>query len=316
MDFLDALGVLRRRWYVVLTGFVVLIGAALVTVFVVPTTYQASGQLVLLLPAQSKVKESPENPYLNLAPGLNVVGSLIASTLTTKESQRNLEAAGFKAEYSVALNPETGPILEVSAKDSDPALAIATRDEVIRRLDAELLRIQTEADVPARQFISARPNGVTSVAEVLPGSKIRALAAIAGLGVSLTLFIAFVIDRQRSKEPKRTEAAARGRPRDQSDEDEAETLVRVLSIPAGKSLELADDTSSFTKSTVEDEVIDEQDAGGQHDVVRLQGPEGNGALKLAQSVGKQLPDEQERASESAQMADWEWQQPHWTSRRV
>lgn len=195
MDLIDAVRVMLRQWRVLAIGIVVVVLAAVAAIFVVPTRYQATGQLVMLLPPQSTGNATPTNPFLNLEPGLTITASLIAATLTTKDSARTLEAAGFSSEYTIALNPGNGPVLEISVEDTDGAMAVRTRDEVISRLDQELTRIQLAENAPQRQVIHARPNSVANVAEPLPGSKIRALAVIGALGAVLTLFIAFVRDR-------------------------------------------------------------------------------------------------------------------------
>ncbi|MFT4165245.1 MAG: hypothetical protein QM650_08380 [Microlunatus sp.] len=117
----------------------------------------------------------------------------------TKDAERSLEQAGYTSEYSVGMVPGAGPVLEIKAEDTDPVMAVRTRDEVIQRLEAELSRIQEEESAPKRQLIHARTNSTPEAADALPGSKIRALAAIGGLGVVTTFVVAFVIDRRRTK---------------------------------------------------------------------------------------------------------------------
>lgn len=197
MDFVESLRVLLRRWRVLLVGIIAIAAAAAGAIVAIPTNYQAAGQLVLLLPAQSTGAATPTNPYLNLEPGLTITASLIAATLSTKDAARSLETTGFTSEYSIGLNPGAGPILEISAEDNDPVMAVRTRDEVIKRLQEELARIQQAVNAPQRQLISARTNSMPNVAEALPGSKIRALAAIGGVGMVVTLLIAFMRDRTR-----------------------------------------------------------------------------------------------------------------------
>lgn len=197
MDFLDALRVLGRRWYFVLIGLILMAGASGIAIKVVPTMYEASGNLLLLLPADATGKLTPTNPYLNLEPGLTSTASLIAGTISTKDTRRAMKQAGFGSKYSVALNPGAGPLLVISAEDTNPTAAIRTRDELVRRLDAELKRIQDDENVVPRQFIHSRPNSVSQQAQALPGSKIRALAGITGLGVTLTLLFTFLFDRFR-----------------------------------------------------------------------------------------------------------------------
>jgi hypothetical protein len=206
MDFFDAVRVLGRRWLILLIGAVLMAAAAGVAISAVPTRYQAQGQLLLLLPPKASGATSPTNPYLNLSPGLNVTASLIASAATTPEAVRRMAHAGFEAEYAVALAPGVGPLLSISTEDSDPRMALSTRDEVIRRLNADLLRIQLEEKAPPSQLIHTRANGVNRAADPLSGSKIRALAAIGGLGAGLTLVCAFTVDRhkrRRHSSPKR-----------------------------------------------------------------------------------------------------------------
>lgn len=214
MFAMDAFRVLVRRWYIVLAGLVLTAITGAAALFVVPTEYQASGQVMLLLPPIASGVDTPSNPYLNLPPELTITASIIAGSVTTKDMQEEMVDSGFPSEYSVALNPGSGPTLLITTTDSDPGAAERTRDEVIDRLRAELERIQSEVDVPERQLITARTDSVGLGAEVLPGSKVRALAVIGALGVVLTLLVTFAVDRmlkgrdrrRRRRAPERTPA--------------------------------------------------------------------------------------------------------------
>jgi hypothetical protein len=196
MDFIDSLRVLGRRWRILLVGAALTLLAAGGAIILVPTNYQSAAQVVLLLPPRASSSKIPTNPYLNLDPGLTLTASLIASSLTTKAAERSVEDAGYTSDYTIGVTPDTGPLLEVSAEDTDPIMAVKTRDEVIRRLRGELLRMQSEAGAPSRQVISMSINSAPQQADPLPGSKIRALAAIGGVGIFLTLVVAFTRDRK------------------------------------------------------------------------------------------------------------------------
>jgi hypothetical protein len=202
----DVLGMLRRRWIVVLVGMVLVVGAMGAAYLKAPTSYQSTGQLLLLLPPQASGSDSPTNPYLNLDPGLATAAALIASTMNAPESQRAVAAAGHSAEYSIALSPETGPLLVITTEGADPQQAIGTRDEVIRRLQDELQRIQTEENAPRRQFIHTRTNGTFNEAEVLTGDRTRAVAAVGAAGLLLTLMVVVGWDRVQASRPRRTRA--------------------------------------------------------------------------------------------------------------
>jgi capsular polysaccharide biosynthesis protein len=232
MYLVDALRVLLRRWKIVVVGVVALIAAAGAVVHYVPTQYQATGQLLLVLPADATGKQTPTNPFLNLQTGLVTVASLAASSVMTKDESRSMVGAGYTSTYAAAVSPGNGPLIVITSKDSDPAEAVRTRDEVMRRIDQELAHLQSGVDVPPTQLITSRPIAVAAQADVLPGSKIRALTAAGGGIVLITLIVAFswegMVNRRRSAaadpptnvstlrtpepNPVRPSAAAQGQP--------------------------------------------------------------------------------------------------------
>src|SRR3954471_4306565 len=127
MDFLDFLRVLARRWYVVVAGIFAMVLTAVAVIVWVPTQYQSSGQLLLLLPPTASGKSTPTNPYLNLADGLTTTASLVSSQVSSKETHRQVVSRGYTGEYSVSVLPDAGPLIVVTATDSDPAKALRTR---------------------------------------------------------------------------------------------------------------------------------------------------------------------------------------------
>lgn len=195
MYLVDALSVLLRRWYIVLAGVLVLGGGVAAVVTYVPTTWQSSGQMLLLLPPQGSGTDEPVNPYLNLQAGLTTAASLVTGAVTAKDIEKEMEDAGFESEYAVAVVPGTGPLISVTTKDSDPDMATATREAVMAWIDSELLRIQEEVNVPKTQYMSATRSSVSRTAEALPGSKLRALAALFAVVALLTLVLTFGLDR-------------------------------------------------------------------------------------------------------------------------
>lgn len=213
MYLVDALTVLARRWYVVLVGVLVMAGGAAAAIAFVPTTYQSSGQMVLLLPPGASGADKPVNPYLNLQTGLTTAASLVAGAASTKDVAKEMDAKGLDAEYAVAVVPGTGPLIIVTAKDSDPGLATATRDAMMAWIDHELQRIQEEVDVPRAQYIRATRSSVSRTAEALPGSKLRALAAMVAVVGLLTLALTFGIDRLLLRRGARRAAARSQRTR-------------------------------------------------------------------------------------------------------
>lgn len=197
----DTVAMILRRWYIFLGGLLVIAVASVVALVVVPTQYQAFGQMLLLLsPDQG---EQPSNPYLNLQPGLSTTAVFISGAVTDKSTMESLAAAGLSKEYDVALNPGSGPLLAITVKDTNPDRAIATRDELIHLLNDELERIQTEEHVQPNQMIHSRSDNLPNQAEALPGSKLRAIAVLSIAGIVVTIIIAITVDRAAAARRKK-----------------------------------------------------------------------------------------------------------------
>jgi capsular polysaccharide biosynthesis protein len=221
MDFLDALRVLWRRWYVVLLGiFVVGLGCGAV-ITQVKTEYQASAQYLLLLPSNATGEKTPQNPITNQPAGLVIGASLIAADLSTKDAARSLESAGFKSTYAIALNPQSGPLLSITVTDTDGSAAVAMRDELLRRLDQRLDAMQQRdiPGIPANQVIFSLKAAVNQEAEVVPGAKIKALVVVVAAGGLATLILTFLLDRvllnraeTRAASPEKEEKERRRKP--------------------------------------------------------------------------------------------------------
>lgn len=199
MYFMDAVRLLMRRWYVAVIGLVLVLGGAVYVVKALPTHYQASGEMLFLLPPDATGRATPSNPYINLVPGLTTTASLLATEAMTKDVADQLAEEGFTTEYSVALVPSTGPLLTISTQDVDPDRAVAMRDRVMKWIRDRLDQRQKAVTVPASQAIYTEDTNVGKGAEVVPGNKIRALAGVGGAGGILTLIAAFVIDKLLSR---------------------------------------------------------------------------------------------------------------------
>jgi hypothetical protein len=215
--FSDAVRVLLRRWRIVLLGALLMAGAGAAALVLVPTNQQASGQVLLLPPSEPVLEGSRVNPYLNLPSGLTFTASLLAGAVSTPDAQREMKAAGFASGYSVSVVPGTGPLLVITVKDTDQRAALATRDELIRRIEDELAVIQAKEDVPDGQIIVARRFGVSAQAEVIAGARIRAVAVILALGVVLTAVATFSVDRMVMRRPaQRDQAGSIEQPEEQA----------------------------------------------------------------------------------------------------
>ena len=199
MYFTDILRVVRRRWYVLLIGLLLVAGAAGVTSKYIRTEYQASGEMLLLLPADAAGVRTPLNPLLNLQAGQSVAAALVAGKISSDDVKADLVAHGFTGDYTVTTSPTIGALLLITVKDTNPEAAIDTRDEIIRRVESQLKLVQSDLDVPVNQFIRVGISTVTKSAETLAGSRLRALAVVVGVGTISTILLTFWIDRMAQR---------------------------------------------------------------------------------------------------------------------
>ncbi|MBC2931416.1 hypothetical protein [Nocardioides sp. zg-1228] len=207
MDFIDGLMVLRRRWWIVLIGLGLVAAGVMVVRSLVPVQHQASGLMLFLLPPDAPGDNTRVNPYLNLPAGLTTTASLIGSEAVSDDVAASLAAEGYDAVYSVALVPDTGPLLTITSTDTDSAVAVATRDAVMSWIDKRLVDIQVSVDAPRSQLMRTNKTSVTTTAEVLSGSRLRAMAGAAAGGLVLLLVAVFVIDRLLTRRQRRAARA-------------------------------------------------------------------------------------------------------------
>jgi len=215
--FSDLIAVLLRRWRIFVAGFLLAGLASAGVLMYVPAQYQASGNVLILLPA--KTATGRINPFLNMQTGLSVAASLVGGVVSTLGTQQEVVASGFTSQYSVGQSPDGVPLLSVSAEDTDPHMAVKTVAEVMRRIDSQLNQMQVDAGAPPNQFMTIKKFSVTPTAQVVHGSKIRALGvslAVIGLGTAL---VAFSVDGARRRKDSRLPSAAEWEPSEGSAPD-------------------------------------------------------------------------------------------------
>lgn len=203
MTLLESLRVIAKRWYLVLAGVLALVGASLAIFILVPTNYQASAQVLFVLPSEATGTETPTNPFLNQPQALTTTAALTASVVASDDVRDEFEAAGFSEDYSVAVAPGSGPLLLVTVEDTNGSRAVRTVTELIARVDRELESSQQEVSAPPSQFITTRKIVASQTPQVLAGSKIRAIAAAAAVIVVITVLATFGLERAPSGRHRR-----------------------------------------------------------------------------------------------------------------
>lgn len=194
MDFGSALRILLRRWIIVLLGMVVTGGAVFYLSTTAPPRYQATGRMLLLLPADARGTEEPGSPFLYLPNGLSVLAQIVSVAPDSKDFHRDLMDQGLSSAYDIGVDPSS-PTITVSVTGEDPDNVIATRDALVRGLQAELLQVQEEEGTPERQTAHTRVYAVEETPTQVAGNRTRSMLAVAAAGGLLTLVAVFGIDR-------------------------------------------------------------------------------------------------------------------------
>lgn len=222
MDLGSALRVLLRQWLVVLLGLGLTLGACAYLYQTAEPRYQATGRMLLLLPANARGDDAVGSPFLYLPNGLNVLARIVSGAPQSRESRQEMAARGLTSDFQIGVDPTT-PIITVSTEGPDPENVIATRDWLIDRLNAELLLVQQEENAPIAQTAHTRVYAAEEVPQALGGDWTRSVLAAVAAGGLITLVAAFAVDRlraiiklRRRRHARHVNAAREARPADKS----------------------------------------------------------------------------------------------------
>lgn len=207
------LGVLKRRWYVMVIGLMLSVGLGLLGVRISPPVYLAQGT-ILLLPSKEQLNAGGRNPFLHLD-GLTGPAGIVIVRLDSDQNRAAIEAVSPTADYVVEPDPAMrGPGVLVSVTDRTAEGALATLDFVLDTVTDTLREVQAERSVPS----SATVGSMRLVVDVEPEREIngalRMVVAGVGGGLALTAGAMVAIDvlmlRRRAKRSQRSVKADGG----------------------------------------------------------------------------------------------------------
>lgn len=197
----DALLVLVRRWYLVVPLLILTMSGCVLATKVIAPVYEADASVLFLIPSTVEGPNARVNPYLNFG-GANALADVVGRIVMSDTDRAKIGGSGGSGKYAVAMDPSTSaPLLNVKATAPTPGLAMRTRDIVIQDIQSQLSKIQSEAGSPVTALVYTQVLPSTGQAAELRGSVHRAFAAIAALGlvvtVSVPIIVEAVIRRQR-----------------------------------------------------------------------------------------------------------------------
>jgi hypothetical protein len=190
----SSLLVLARRWPVVVLGLNLTLAAGVVAVKVVPTSYAASGTLLINLPPEPD-PDAPRsgstvqmNPYIGTR---NFVGDLLITIMSDTDAEARVVARGGTGAYKTTLSLGDAALVKVDTMGQTRAEAMATWTATADETKEALVRLQRAKNVPDDQLITAEPLTRPLEAKRESGSRIRALIIVFVLGFGITVLVTF-----------------------------------------------------------------------------------------------------------------------------
>lgn len=200
---------LLHRWYVVGVGMVLTL-AAMVVVHTQPGVYWAQTDVVFLQPQSARYPNSIQAS----SGGVIAMAGLVAREITgvttgpsTASANTTLAGEGIRDGYAIRL-PDSGgqwshnfsrAVLDVQVIGSDHDRVAAAVDQLIRRIAAELGRLQDADAVPTRDRITLAPAPDAVQVFHLRGEPMRAAVAAGLVGLAVTAVAASWLDRLRRR---------------------------------------------------------------------------------------------------------------------
>lgn len=217
----DLLGVLRRRWLLVMVGILLTAGLSGGAYVTFKPTYEVTATVLMLPPAPQTPVTGSTNPYLQLS-GLQQVVDLVGVSLTDQAKTLELEAISKDVEFTVKADTRTdSPLLVIDVKDSSPETAVAIRDNLVASVPVRLAEMQQALAVSQRDQVTSTVLTLDAQPKEIGKNRVRAAVVAGGLGLALALAAATVWDAHRIRHPRR-QASPRRPATDHKDADPEE----------------------------------------------------------------------------------------------
>lgn len=228
----ELFGVLRRRWLLVLVGFLMTVGLSGAAYMFFKPTYEVTGT-VLLLPPPSAAANGSVNPYLQLG-GLRQAVDLVGVALSDQATQLELKAISKDVDFTVQADVRTSsPLLVIDVKDSSPETALRIRDLLVTRVPLRLEAMQQALGVNPKDRVTTSVLTLDVQAEEVGKNRLRAAVVAGAGGLVLTLVAATLWDARRLRQPRRRRAGRLSPDPDQVANPPVEATVHPDGAAAG-----------------------------------------------------------------------------------
>jgi capsular polysaccharide biosynthesis protein len=207
VDLRTLLKIVVRRWIVVVPTIIVavLVGSQLLGN--VKPDYEAKGSLLLLLPTKAGAtppagttdsSAAPDdiatlNPLLDLRASLDRTAAVFTTVMNDNAQKKVIASRGGTRDYTVTVDKDA-PILEVTATDKKPSVAIDTVNAVLTSARAQIAYREAQRQVTPENRIGTDVLSAPTRASALNAAKTRALVAFIALAIAAVLAVALVVE--------------------------------------------------------------------------------------------------------------------------
>lgn len=205
----DLIAAALRRWYVVLLGAVLTVGALYVVTRQTPV-YWTQYNILLVGPSGAQKTTVLDDPVYGLQPLVGVLATDFndgAPPLLTGDVAATIVGEGVREGVQVRvpnLGTQWRPLfpanyLDVQVADSSPDKVLATARATSLRVSVLLEEIQDDMGAPLNLRARAVPSSKTPTVIAVTGSRSRALAATGMSGMAITLAALLLLERRRPR---------------------------------------------------------------------------------------------------------------------
>jgi hypothetical protein len=219
VDFLVALRIIARRWYLVIFVLLLTAGAAHAVGQAIAPTYRVTGGAMLVSPLPppdpvAGLNPLNQNPYVRYDFSIGVLTAVTTQIMDDIVVRDVVADRGGRPDYRIDAAGNNVPLVYVTAEDVDEQLAVGTVALVLATMNEELDRRQAEAGAPEGSRVRPIVISLPTKGTELTGSRIRAMLAVSVLGTGGALSLAFLAEsraqsRRRRRQPVEPD---RGRP--------------------------------------------------------------------------------------------------------
>ncbi len=206
MDFWDVTKLLLRRWYFAVPGLVLTAVACAWTMTGVAPNYISTAYVQLAPPVSQPTQPGEQtldqrNPWI----GLGLYNLANAAILTVQQASvvESLKASGLSETFTASLN-SSSPLVTFEVTGASQQQAIDTTNALIDRFSASVTDLQVQAyGVNPKDLVVARRIDFGANVQESDGRVKRALVAVAGVGLLLTLGFTIGLDAMLNRRARK-----------------------------------------------------------------------------------------------------------------